>query len=248
MTESTKSAVDWDRQESDAEVWKMFDRIAPRYDLLNRLLSFRRDVAWRKRMARHTGQEGELDILDLATGTGDQILHLRDGGTRIRSALGIDMAEEMLAHGRPKFENSDLKDRVSLKPGNATDIPSEDASFDLATITFGIRNVGDVDVALREMRRVLRPGGHALVLEFSLPGNALMRGLYLFYLRHILPRVGGLISGDAKAYRYLNRTIESFPSGEDFCALMRAAGLVEVEANPLTFGIATIYKGVRGQE
>jgi demethylmenaquinone methyltransferase/2-methoxy-6-polyprenyl-1,4-benzoquinol methylase len=221
----------------------MFDRIAHRYDLLNRMLSFRSDIAWRKRMARHAGGAGELDVLDLATGTGDQILHLIDGGAQIRSALGIDMAEEMLAHGRPKMSRRGLEDRVTLKSGNATDIPCKDSSFDLTTITFGIRNVGDVDTALNEMRRVLRPGGRALVLEFSLPANPVMRRSYLFYLRHVLPRIGALISGDGEAYRYLNRTIEAFPSGEDFCALMRNAGMVNVEAVPLTFGIATIYKG-----
>jgi demethylmenaquinone methyltransferase/2-methoxy-6-polyprenyl-1,4-benzoquinol methylase len=245
MTTSQKT-VEWERPDSDAEVWKMFDRIAPRYDLLNRVLSFRSDIAWRKRMARHAGQ-GELDVLDLATGTGDQILHLIDGGARVKSALGIDMAEEMLAHGRPKFARRGLEDRVVLKTGNATAIPCEDNSFDLVTITFGIRNVGDVHEALREMRRVLRPGGRALILEFSLPKNRIMRCGYLFYLRHILPNIGAMISGDAKAYRYLNRTIEAFPSGEDFCVLMRNAAMVEVAAIPLTFGIATIYKGDKAE-
>ena len=221
----------------------MFDRIAPRYDVLNRLLSFRRDVAWRKRMARHVAGRGELDMLDLATGTGDQILHFIDGGARVRSALGLDMAEDMLARGRTKIRARGLDDHVTLRKGDAVDIPGDAGSFDLVTISFGIRNVGAVDAALRGMLRVLRPAGRLLILEFSMPAGRLMRPVYLAYLRHVLPRVGGILSGDAAAYRYLNRTIESFPSGGAFCALMRNAGAVDVEAFPLTFGIATIYKG-----
>ncbi|MCB0314807.1 MAG: class I SAM-dependent methyltransferase, partial [Calditrichaeota bacterium] len=115
--------------------------------------------------------------------------------------------------------------------------------FDAVTISFGIRNVTDVSRALGEMKRVLKGGGKAIILEFSLPGNALMRSLYLFYFRKVLPRIGGLISGDSFAYRYLNETVESFPYGEAFCDLMRQAGFHQVKMTPLTFGIATIYEG-----
>jgi demethylmenaquinone methyltransferase/2-methoxy-6-polyprenyl-1,4-benzoquinol methylase len=245
MTKTTgvAGAMETKRPETDDEVWTMFDRIAPRYDLLNRLLSFRRDVAWRKGVARHVRDRSELDVLDLATGTGDQILHLIDGGASVRSALGLDMAEDMLTRGRAKIEARRLQDRISLCKGDAADIPCEAESFDLVTISFGIRNVGAVPIALSDMLRVTRPAGRILILEFSMPTNTIMRPMYLFYLRHVLPSIGGLISGDAIAYRYLNRTIETFPCGEAFCALMRTAGMVNVEAFPLTFGIATIYKG-----
>ncbi len=229
---------------SRKSVWTMFDRIAPRYDLLNRLLSFRRDVAWRKRMAALLRDRHNIRLLDVATGTGDQILHLIDAGADISEATGIDMAEEMLKIGRTKLRSRNLEQRVSLQTGDATHIPIADASVDAATISFGIRNVEDVVQGLSEMRRVLVPGGCALVLEFSMPRRAVMRAGYLFYLRWILPGIGGLLSGDRHAYRYLNRTIETFPHGEAFCALMREAGFTQTEAIPLTFGVATIYKGI----
>lgn len=223
----------------------MFDRIAPRYDLVNRVLSFGRDVAWRRALARPLADRRAIRLLDLATGTGDQILHLLDAGADIASAVGIDMAPEMLRRGREKVAQRGLTDRVTLQEGDATRLPFGDAAFDAVTIAFGIRNVGDVPRALREMRRVLRPGGCALILEFSLPRRALTRAAGLFYLRHILPVVGGWISGDAGAYRYLNRTIEAFPCGEAFCQLMRDAGFDGVSAAPLTLGVATLYKGDR---
>lgn len=225
------------------DVWGMFDRIAPRYDLLNRLLSGRRDVAWRRRLAACLPAGEALRLLDLATGTGDQILHLLDAGAALGPAVGMDMSEGMLAQGREKVARRGLSSRITLRMGDATDIPSPADAFDAVTITFGIRNVGDVPRALSEMHRVLRPGGRALVLEFSLPGNPVVRAGYTLYLRHLLPLFGGLLSGDAAAYRYLNRTIEAFPYGEAFCALMRDAGFTAVSALPLTFGVATLYRG-----
>lgn len=223
----------------------MFDRIAPRYDLLNRVLSAGRDVAWRKRMARHLPARESLRLLDVATGTADQILMLMDVAPRIETALGIDMAEKMLEVGREKIRARGRERRVTLQRGDALAIPAPDASCDVCTISFGIRNVVDVVAGLREMARVLRPGGRALILEFSKPASSWFRPLYFFYLRHVLPVVGGWFSGDREAYRYLNVTIESFPSGEDFCALMREAGFVSVRAVPLSLGIASIYLGDR---
>lgn len=228
-------------------VWSMFDRIAPRYDLLNRVLSLRRDVAWRRSLARHLRGRRDLRLLDLATGTGDQILHLLDAGVDVESAVGLDMSEGMLAVGREKLAHRGLADVVDLRTGDATCIDLPDAGFDAVTITFGIRNVGDVPRALAEMLRVLSPGGRALILEFSMPGNPLLRAAYTVYLRHLLPWIGGWVSGDRQAYRYLNRTIEQFPSGEAFCLLMREAGFVDVVAHPLTFGVATCYVGERAR-
>jgi len=231
---------------SRREVWRMFDQIAPRYDLLNRLLSGWMDVRWRKRMARHLPAGENLALLDVATGTADQIFSLLgDGQGQVRKATGVDMAEKMLAIGRTKAAHRGLDRVVQLRTGDATAIPEADAAYDVATISFGIRNVIDVSAALGEMRRVLRPGGRALILEFSLPSGRFFRPLYLFYLRHVLPVLGGLISGDAKAYRYLNVTIETFPYGEAFCELMRKAGFVNAKANELSLGIATIYQGDR---
>ena len=165
----------------------MFDRIAHRYDLLNRLLSCGQDVRWRRRMARYLPDRTDLKLLDLATGTADQIIYLMKSSPNIASAVGMDMSENMLQHGREKLESLPFGDRIQLKTGNASAIPVGDDEFDVATISFGIRNVEDVVMALRDMRRALKPGGRMLILEFGLPGNRLMRAAYLLYFRKILP-------------------------------------------------------------
>lgn len=223
--------------------WKMFDRIAFRYDLLNRLLSFRQDVGWRKQMARRLPAGDALRILDLATGTCDVLLGLYRYSGRVAKGVGLDMSANMLAHGSRKIAEQGLTDCMSLVRADAETIAARDDTFDATTIAFGIRNVPDVVRALAEMRRVLRPGGRALVLEFSLPSNVVMRTIYLLYFRHVLPFVGGMISGDRTAYRYLNESVEQFPYGEAFCELMRNAGYRNVQATPMTFGIATLYEG-----
>lgn len=230
---------------SRLDVWRMFDRIAPRYDLLNRMLSMRRDVVWRKEMARQLPQGDELRLLDLATGTADVLLSMVRHSSKIVRGIGLDMSHQMLVRGKPKIANDP---RLALMRSDATCIALPDQSFDAVTISFGIRNVLDVPAGLREMHRILKPGGRALILEFSLPDNAFIRWGYLLYFRNVLPLVGGMISGDAKAYRYLNETVETFPYGEAFCAMMRDAGLENVEAKPLTFGIATLYRGDRPSE
>jgi demethylmenaquinone methyltransferase/2-methoxy-6-polyprenyl-1,4-benzoquinol methylase len=222
--------------------WRMFNRIARRYDLLNRVLSMRQDVAWRKRLRRHLPDRPNLRVLDVATGTADVLLTLAKD-TRVTRGVGLDMAAEMLSVGQGKIAGRNLAAHTTLVRGDGVRLPFADGAFDAATIAFGIRNVPDVPAALAEMRRVLAPGGRAMVLEFSLPGNALMRHAYLFYFRHVLPRLGGFVSGDRKAYVYLNRTVETFPYGEAFLELMRAAGFRSVGAEPLTFGIATLYRG-----
>lgn len=221
----------------------MFNRIAPRYDLLNRLLSFRLDVTWRKRMAAHLPPGADLLVLDLATGTGDQLLALEQGCSRLRHGIGMDMAEGMLDIGRVKIHERELGAKLEMRTGDATMIPLPDGTFDAVTMSFGIRNVVDVSQALREIHRVLKPGGRALILEFSLPRNPIIRTGHLFYLRRVLPAVGALISGDGYAYRYLNQTIETFPYGEAFCTLMKDAGFAAAVPHPQTFGVATIYQG-----
>ena len=223
----------------------MFDRIAHRYDVLNRSLSLGRDVAWRKRLRRHLPLGRELRLVDLATGTADQILFLLEGRATIVEAVGYDLSEEMLARGREKIEKRGLGDVVTLHTGDAMCSPRADDSADVITISFGIRNVEDVPTALADMRRALVPGGRLLILECSLPPNRFVRAGYLFYFRHLLPRLGGWVSGDSYAYNYLNKTVETFPCGEAFCALMRNAGFTEVRAEALTFGVATLYSGIK---
>jgi demethylmenaquinone methyltransferase/2-methoxy-6-polyprenyl-1,4-benzoquinol methylase len=199
-------------------------------------------------MARYLPEGPALEVLDLATGTADQVLLLCDACDRIRHAVGMDLSENMLAVGRRKVAARGYADRIELLPGDAMSIPAPDRSFDAVTISYGIRNVTDVVASLRDMLRVLRPGGRVLILEGSLPANPLIRFGHLGYLRYVMPVLGGLISGDLRAYQYLNRTIESFPCGEAFRALLRQAGFVNVEALPVTLGVSTIYRGDRPPE
>jgi len=236
--------VPWDDIPRD-DAPAMFDRIAPRYDLLNRLLSARRDIAWRKKLAAELPPISNLNVLDLATGTGDVILSILDHCDNISHAVGLDPASEMLSLAQKKIDAASCSDKTSLVRGDALSLPFLDSIFNAVTIAFGIRNVSDVPQGLREMWRVLKPGGKAVILEFSLPSNRLIRAIYLIYFRHILPRLGAIISRDAHGYRYLNATVESFPYGEEFCALMREADFEHVKAKTLTFGVATLYSGIK---
>jgi len=228
---------------TESESWKMFDRIAYRYDLLNRLLSFRQDVLWRKRMCKELPPGDDLNVLDLATGTGDVLLGLYKQSGRIKTGIGLDKSGGMLSYGHEKLKQKNSNNDLSLMRGDAMSIGTQSNTFNATTIAFGIRNVPDVPRALREMYRVLKPGGRTLILEFSLPANWVIRTGYLQYFRHVLPRIGGIVSGDAQAYRYLNETVEQFPYGEAFSSMMRDAGFQQVKAFPLTFGIATLYLG-----
>lgn len=228
---------------TEAKSWKMFDRIAHRYDFLNRILSFRQDVAWRKRMIQCLPEGNSLTHLDLATGTGDVLINIHQISGRIGNGIGLDMSGGMLSYGRIKLLQKNLTDKLKLMRGDAMAIGTDDDSFDVATISFGIRNVPDVPKALRDIHRVLKPNGRALILEFSIPRNPIIRIGYLFYFRHILTRIGGWISGDSQAYKYLNSTVEAFPYGDEFVSLMRDAGFNRIEAHELTFGIATLYVG-----
>ena len=158
----------------------------------------------------------------LITGTADQVLLLcKEHPQQISEAIGMDLSEGMLEKGREKVDQQKLQDVIRLETGDAVNIPSENSRFDAITISFGIRNVPDVPASLREMHRVLRPEGKTLILEFSMPKNPIVRFGHLFYLRYVLPLVGGLISGDYEAYKYLNTSIEAFPYGESFCSLMK---------------------------
>lgn len=225
-----------------SESWRMFDAISPRYDILNRLLSFGLDILWRERLVPFL-PDNPRKVLDLATGTADVLLALVRGNQNIKEAVGIDLADRMLAIGRGKIARANFSGKITLTHGDANQIPFEDNAFDAVTIAFGIRNVEDHNRVLREMRRVIKPGGRALILEFSLPENKLLRAAHLFYLRVVVPAVGGLVSGHGQAYRYLNRTIETFPCGDDFCVLMEFCGFQDVKAHSLMGGIATIYVG-----
>jgi len=221
----------------------MFDRIAGRYDLLNRLLSAGTDVRWRRACVDLLELRGPARLLDLATGTADLLVEAlqRDASHR---GIGVDLSEQMLRRGAAKLRRRGLESRAGLAAGDAESLPLPSASFDAATIGFGIRNVGDQSAALAELRRVLRPGGRLVVLEFSVPPG--WRGeLYRRYFHRILPRIGALVSGDAAAYSYLPASVECFPAPEAFAALMERAGFIAVRWRLLTGGIACLHRGER---
>ena len=226
-----------------SESWKMFNQISTSYDLLNHLLSFGLDIRWRKSLAKFLPKKNYVKIIDLATGTADVLISLCRRQKNIESAVGIDLADKMLEIGRKKIEKENLSKIITLKEGDAARILYADNAFDAATIAFGIRNVENPQIVLNEMHRVVREGGRALIMEFSLPNNLIFRVIHLFYLRAVVPILGGMISGHMHAYRYLNQTIETFPYGEEFCQMMERSGFKNVKANPLLFGVATIYQG-----
>jgi demethylmenaquinone methyltransferase/2-methoxy-6-polyprenyl-1,4-benzoquinol methylase len=217
----------------------MFDAIAPRYDVLNRVLSARVDVAWRRAAVRALDVSPGASVLDLATGTGDLLLEeLRGGALR---SVGADLSFGMLRLVRPKFATEGhAASRVCQ--GDAERLPFPDACFDGASIAFGIRNVLDRAQGVREMRRVVKPGRRVVVLEFH-ETTGIVGAVFRLYFNHILPQIGALVSS-REAYSYLPKSVANFESPEGFVALMRAAGLKEVASRPLTFGIAWLHVGV----
>jgi demethylmenaquinone methyltransferase/2-methoxy-6-polyprenyl-1,4-benzoquinol methylase len=226
----------------------MFGQIAPWYDFLNHLLSLNIDKQWRDRTARLVppGPAALGPILDLCTGTGDLALtYDRDAHGSV-PIIGADFSHEMLLRAVKKVEAVGASDRVKFVEADAQALPFPDNTFQLVTIAFGLRNVSDTDKGLREMVRVIRPGGRVAILEFSKPRNAILGRLYGWYFRYVLPMVGQLISRSAEsAYRYLPASVLNFPDYDALAARMRAAGLEEVKYQPFTFGVATLYVGVK---
>lgn len=219
----------------------MFARIARRYDLANRLLSGGMDVWWRRVLVRRVARQTPADLLDLATGSGDVAFALGAGLPGARRILGMDFCQPMLDEAvRKNTGDRPASARITFRQGDALALPLPDADFDAVTISFGLRNLADRDRGLREMRRVLRPGGRLYVLEFSQP-YPWFRPIYFFYLRHILPRVAGWLTGDRAAYGYLNDTIEQFPDRPALAAEIARAGFKRVDAEGLTFGIVALH-------
>ena len=228
--------------EKGEQIQQMFGTIAPRYDFLNRLLSFGIDRRWRRAAVRliKVAQGGR--ILDVATGTGDVALEIARSTDPSVKITGADFSAEMVQLGERKVAVSPYAGRIDFKVAPCEDLPFPSNTFDSVTIAFGIRNVVDRRLGLAEMWRVLKPGGRMIVLEFSTPRSALFRNLYHFYFRRILPMVGGLFS-TYNAYKYLPDSVLEFPSSEEFCEIMSGIGLKNVHCQPLTFGIASIYTG-----
>lgn len=228
-----------------ARVQRMFGAIARRYDLNNRLHSFGLDRCWRARAVREAGVTSESDVLDVACGTGDLSLAFIRAGAR--QVIGADFTPQMLDLARDKARRRGaLGERLRFEHGDAMNLEYSDASFDIVSIAFGLRNVSDPPRALTEFRRVLRPGGRLVVLEFSRPRNRLVRAGNDFYTRRVMPLTATLIARDRSgAYRYLPRSVETFPEGNDLLDLIRRAGFTSTRAVPLTMGVCTISIGQR---
>ena len=223
----------------------MFDAIAGRYDLLNTVLSGGLDRYWRRRAIGSLQLSGRETLVDVCTGTADVAIAGARGTRGARRVVGIDFAGEMLRHGAGKVRRLALADRIMLVRGDAMRLPVKDGSSDAVTIAFGIRNVQEPSLACRELLRVLRPGGRLAILEFGLPVVPAVRPLYLWYFRHILPRIGRAVSRHTAAYSYLPESVGAFPWGEAFAGVLREAGFNKVAAKPLTFGIVYLYTAVR---
>lgn len=222
----------------------MFDAIAPRYDLLNHLLSLGLDRRWRARAIREVDPAPGARVLDLCTGTGDLALAAVRGDRRV-TVVGVDFAGAMLDRARRKVGARGLQRSIRLVRGDGTMIPLADASCDAATIGFGIRNIADPAAALREIARVLRPGARLAILEFGQPRIPGIRTLYAWYFKYLLPRVGRRISKHQSAYSYLPASVGTFPTPEEFARIIAATGFSRVRAVPLTAGIVYLYVAER---
>jgi demethylmenaquinone methyltransferase / 2-methoxy-6-polyprenyl-1,4-benzoquinol methylase len=220
------------------QVRKMFNNIAPRYDFMNRLLTLRIDVRWRRKARKLVKKYKPEQILDIATGTGDFAIELaRLSPKRI---VGIDIAEVMLEIGKKKVQHKGLSNLIELVEGDSEALKFPDNTFDIASSAFGVRNFENLEKGLSEMLRVLKPGGHILILEASNPDDMPFKGLYKLFMTKICPAIGGLFS-ENKAYDYLNRSVEVFPTGNTLLQILNKVGFTEGEFHPLTMGVATIY-------
>ncbi len=229
---------------SATRIANMFDAIAPRYDLLNHVLSAGMDRGWRDRAVDALSLSSGARVLDLCTGTGDlamAIVHRARGVT----VVGVDFAGEMLRLARAKVGDASLDRRIRLVRGDATRIPLPDSSCDAGTIAFGIRNVAEPQRALAELARVIRPGGRLAILEFGEPRIPGIRTLYSWYFRYLLPLVGRLISKHQSAYSYLPASVGAFPPPSEFSRILAATGFSQVRAVPLTFGIVYLFVAER---
>jgi len=221
------------------QITKMFNSIAWRYDFLNRMLSFGIDRNWRRKAIRFLKEDKPQVILDVATGTAD--LAIEAARLKPQMIYGIDLSADMLAIGREKIRRKNLQDMIHLLEVDSEDLVFEDNKFDAVTVAFGVRNFQDVKAGLGEMLRVLKPGGKAIILEFSHPENPIIRFFSDIYCSKFAPFIGKLVSRDKSAYTYLNESVKAFPYGVELCNILREVGFRQVMYRPVTFGVATIY-------
>ncbi len=225
------------------QVEQMFDSIAPKYDFLNRSLSLGMDILWRKRTIKSLREVEPKSILDVATGTCD--LAIESLSLKPEKVTGVDISAEMLEVGRKKLAQLGLTEKILLKKADSEKLPFSDASFDAVTVAFGVRNFENLQSGISQMYRVLRPGGKIAILEFSKPKAFPFKQVYNFYFNYILPKLGGMISKSKNAYTYLPESVKHFPENDAFTAYLHKAGFKQTKIEPLTFGICTLYTGIK---
>jgi len=223
------------------EVKQMFDNIAPTYDFLNHALSLNIDKVWRRKAIKSIATINPKRILDIATGTGD--LAIAALKLHPDSVVGVDISEGMIRVGKQKIIARGCQDIISLQTADSEDLPFEDNQFDAITVAFGVRNFESPKRGLKEMQRVLKPGGRLVVLEFMMPHLFPFKQLYQFYFQKILPLIGKIISKDFSAYQYLPDSVQKFPQGESFVKMLKEAGFEKSSYKSLSFGIAGLYIG-----
>jgi demethylmenaquinone methyltransferase/2-methoxy-6-polyprenyl-1,4-benzoquinol methylase len=227
-----------------AQVAEMFNNIAGRYDFLNHFLSMGIDKGWRKKAIAEVAAIQPKNILDVATGTGDMAITaaLAIQPNRI---TGVDIADQMLEVGRKKITAQNLSGIITLQTGDSESMPFATGEYDAVMCAYGVRNFEHLEAGLKEMQRVLRPGGKVVILEFSHPAGFPIKQLYKFYFRYILPTLGKMVSKHSNAYTYLPESVMAFPEGKKFCAILEQCGFSGAKARPLTFGITTLYTAVK---
>jgi demethylmenaquinone methyltransferase/2-methoxy-6-polyprenyl-1,4-benzoquinol methylase len=225
------------------QIEKMFDSISGRYDFLNRFLSLGTDIYWRKLMVNRLRKKQPKNILDIATGTADVAIAMRKISPE--QIIGLDLSEGMLEIGREKVKKKGLGHLIQLVKGDSENLPYQENTFEAVTVAFGVRNFENLLKGLSEMNRVMKPGGKVVILEFSRPRIFPVKQLYDFYFRYFCPWWGKLISKDDSAYRYLYESVNAFPEGNSFLEVAQKAGFKELKAERVTFGIVSLYTGVK---
>ena len=224
----------------------MFDNIAPEYDKLNHILSLDIDKGWRRKAVKEIVKSGKTyNILDVACGTGDFSIAIAREAAPGSHVTGLDLSEGMMEIGREKVSASGLDGTVSMEQGDCEQMRFGDCTFDRVAVAFGVRNFEHLETGLREMLRVLKPEGKIVILELSVPGNPVLRWLYKLYFLHILPAIGGKVSGNKAAYKYLPSSVLRFPKPKVFMRMMSSCGFTEVRSRAFTFGICRMYSGIK---
>jgi demethylmenaquinone methyltransferase/2-methoxy-6-polyprenyl-1,4-benzoquinol methylase len=237
-----KPIKDWTSEERIEVVKRIFNAVTPHYDKLNHIMSARQDVKWRRFTASRL-TSGDRKVLDVATGTGDLAIDITSKWPDTE-VIGVDFVRKMMQLGRDKVERKGLANRILYAASDALSLPFQDNEFDVATIAFGLRNIPDRLAALKEMVRVVKPGGKVITLEMTFPRNMGFRWFFKWYLNNVMPLIGRLISGNSEAYRYLPASIQDFLHPDDLTKLYQLAGLTAIHAIPLTLGITYMHEGI----